>query len=132
MQKELIDSNLIIYLTARENEEKREKIKKLVEEKDFTASSQSIRETASVLLEKYRFQPQEIKIIIYDLTKTFEIIEDSAEDVLTTLAIHEKSKINFWDSLIVAAMKRHGIKTIYTEDRNFERIAGIKAVNPFK
>ena len=132
MKTDLIDSNLLIYLAGREHEKKREKINQLCEKKEFIISSQSLREVCSVLLYKYDFYPEKIINIVEYIKKTFEIIEDSSEDVLEALKIHEKNKISFWDSLLVATMKRNRIETIYTEDKAFEKIAGIKTVNPFK
>lgn len=38
----------------------------------------------------------------------------------------------FWDNLIAETMKENEISLIFTEnDKDFRRIAGIKAVNPF-
>lgn len=46
--------------------------------------------------------------------------------------IEEKYIISWWDSMIVAAAKIGGCKTIYSEDlSNGQIIEGIKIVNPF-
>ncbi len=46
--------------------------------------------------------------------------------------IEEKYTISWWDSMIVAAAKIVGCKTIYSEDlSNGQIIEGIKIVNPF-
>jgi predicted nucleic acid-binding protein len=46
--------------------------------------------------------------------------------------IEEKYSISWWDSMIVAAAKIGGCKTIYSEGlSNGQMIAGVKIVNPF-
>ena len=46
--------------------------------------------------------------------------------------IEEKYSISWWDSMIVAAAKIGGCKTIYSEDlSNGQIFVGVKIVNPF-
>ena len=46
--------------------------------------------------------------------------------------IEEKYLISWWDSMIIAAAKKGGCKTIYSEDlSNGQIIAGVQIVNPF-
>ena len=46
--------------------------------------------------------------------------------------IEEKYSISWWDSMIVAAAKIGGCKTIYSEAlSNGQMVAGVKIVNPF-
>ena len=36
------------------------------------------------------------------------------------------------DAIICSIMKAHGVRTVYTKDRDFLRFKGIKAVDPLK
>lgn len=36
------------------------------------------------------------------------------------------------DAIIVSVMKTHGVRTIYTKDRDFLRFAGIKVIDPLQ
>ena len=51
--------------------------------------------------------------------------------IFAALSLKKVAKASYWDCLIAATMKENGVTTIYTEDKEFEKIEGIKVVNPF-
>lgn len=60
------------------------------------------------------------------------LAELSFDTIFAALSLKKVTGASYWDCLIAATMKEHGITTIYTEDKGFEKIEGIKAVNPFE
>jgi predicted nucleic acid-binding protein len=51
---------------------------------------------------------------------------------LLTSKISKQHKIHFFDSLLAATMQENGISKILTENvKDFNKIAGIEAENPF-
>ncbi len=76
---------------------------------------------------------EEAACSINELTSISEIsvLDVKVATVLAALPLKESSKVSYWDCLIAATMKENGITTIYTEDKDFEKIAGIRVINPF-
>lgn len=71
--------------------------------------------------------------IIKDIFTTphFTVFEVKPSTIINAIKIKKSENASYWDCLIAATMKEHGITTIYTEDKSFEKIEGIKAINPF-
>ena len=62
----------------------------------------------------------------------FNIIEADLELVHRAIDTHQKYKITYWDSLIIAAAERANCSTLLSEDLNTHQLYhGIKADNPF-
>ncbi|MBS3132851.1 type II toxin-antitoxin system VapC family toxin [Candidatus Woesearchaeota archaeon] len=73
------------------------------------------------------------ELIIEDIATTsrFTVFDVKPKNVLDAIRIKKSSKAVYWDCIIAAVMKENNITTTYTEDREFEKIDGIKTVNPF-
>lgn len=55
-----------------------------------------------------------------------------AKDVIATSELEERSRLSFWDALIVAAACKAGVRTIYSEDLNAGQVLeGVRVENPF-
>ena len=72
--------------------------------------------------------------IIKDIftTPCFTVFEIKPSTIICAIEIKKSTNASYWDCLIAATMKEHGITTIYTEDKGFEKIEGLKIVNPFE
>lgn len=78
---------------------------------------------------------EEARSIIGELTAaipSISILDLKGSTVVEALYLKQLSRASYWDCLIAATMKEHGITTIYTEDKEFEKIEGLKVVNPFE
>lgn len=72
------------------------------------------------------------KVLSYfrDLFKTLHYCEN---EVFDAVGLCQKYKLHFFDALLAQAMLYNNIRVIYTEnDKDFNKIPGIKAINPFK
>jgi predicted nucleic acid-binding protein len=59
-------------------------------------------------------------------------IETSPAEIAVAFSIEDRTKISFWDALIVAAAVKSGATRILSEDMNSgQTIAGVQIVNPF-
>jgi len=59
-------------------------------------------------------------------------IDTTASEIAAAFQIEDRSKIGFWDALIVAAALKAGASRIVSEDMNpGQMIAGIRIENPF-
>jgi len=107
-----VDSNIWIYLFAKDDEEKTEdgKKKSLVSRKfilEKTKSShliisfQVINEVCRVLKQK-GFTEEKLRFVINSLTKICEVHKSTTELSLKASDLREKHSFSFWDSHIVA------------------------------
>lgn len=133
----LVDSNILIYAFA-EDSPKHDAALKLLRQCfsgniSLAISLQNIGEFCNVALWKYKLDSPVIKRIARQLTycSSFVKISYTANEFEVALELAEKQNIEFWDAMLAATMLENGIDTIYTEDMNFGKVPGIKAVNPF-
>jgi len=137
--KILIDTNVLVYGFENSDKFKQEKsmlvIEKSAVENNVFVSVQNMAELARVLTEKVKIKvPANItQMYLLKMGNLFRRIFYDEFTIMNALDISEKYKLHFFDALLVATMKENGIKTIITEnDKDFEKIPFIKAVNPFR
>lgn len=93
-------------------------------------STQVVKEVSSVLLRKFNYPVNDLKVLISYLEK-FEVVETPIETIRSGLDIMESYQLSFWDSLICAAAASSNCSTILTEDmNNGQDILGIRIQSP--
>ncbi len=141
----IIDTNLLIYMFEESYELKHELAYELLEDMmegrvKAAVSTQILSELfVNLTAEKKKTvvtHPLDVasaELIVEDIATTprFTVFDVKPKNVLDAIQIKKSSKASYWDCLIAATMKEHGIRTIYTEDKDFEKIEGITAINPF-
>ncbi len=56
----------------------------------------------------------------------------AVEDVLAAIALVKRSKLSFWDAMIIHAAAESGCAVCWTEDMNDgQRLQGVQIRNPF-
>lgn len=55
---------------------------------------------------------------------------EAREAVLGAMDLFARTRLDFDDALIAASMARDGVDTVYSYDRDYDRLAGIKRVEP--
>ncbi len=131
----MIDTNLWIYLYAKNPEAKYHKIRQLVE-KDFdliVISTQVLGELYHVLTRKKFCTREEGKRIIIETITSFPILEIDSSDVLSALDITERYGFSYWDSLLIATTMNNGCRILYSEDMQHNQIIEnkVRIINPF-
>ncbi len=138
---QLIDSNVLIYAYDASDKKKHEIAKNILKNAwnkkiDYAISVQNLSEFFYVVTEKRKIIPRkEAQDIIMNLTSSgclhlFSITEAS---IRLGAAIAASENVHFFDALLGATMKENYVKEIITEDiKDFEKIPGIKVINPFK
>lgn len=137
-----VDTNIIVYAYDLSEPQKRKVCKELLktgfmEEKQLCISNQVLAELAFVLHKKIQkpLPKKEIKEIVSEITQAenWKKINYNNETVLKTVDALEEKEASFWDALIAETMKENNITAILTENtKDFDKIAGIKTINPFK
>ena len=137
-----LDSNVLVDAYDESEPKKREQAKNLLArcwktETKLALSTQNLSELYWVVSRKAKpplsnLLAKEIILSILNF-ENFIKIGMNAGTVVRAIDISEKSGVMFWDALLAATMEENGIFRIYTENiKDFSRIEGIKAVNPFK
>jgi predicted nucleic acid-binding protein len=96
-------------------------------------SSQVCQEFASVMLKRIGATNDDVHSCIEFLRKFLGYLPIEIEQIQGAVMLSAKSKISFWDALIVESAAASGCKILYTDDLNHRQtIRGVKIVNPFK
>lgn len=135
----LIDTNLLVYAAEKDQSDKAQKSKDLVNkcwrgEEILAVSCQNLAEFVFATTRKAKLNLEEAKVFAGFIAEFngFKKIEYNANTVLSAIEIANEFKTSFWDSLLAATMRENGIFNIYTENVNDFKIPWIKAVNPLK
>ena len=123
-----IDSNLILrYLWGDPGSEKTEKL--LKSKKKFLLTDVTIAEIVWVLVSFYKWDRLSIAEVITALINLESIIVDR-ELFLITLKLFKTYNVDFIDAYLAANVIKEGKGSIYSLDRDFDKIPGIKRMEP--
>lgn len=138
----LIDSNILIYSCDTSNEKKHKIAETLLENcfergQTYVVSTQNLAEFFSVIKNKLKDKKSsdDAKALITCILefRPFKKLSYNEQTISSAIKICEDVNTSFWDALIAATMLEYGITHIYTENtKDFKKISGIVAVNPFK
>jgi len=133
----LVDTNILVYLVDATDKKKHEKAKmfldKIIQHPEiFVVSLQNLREFSSVLINKKKINKQKLEKYLDLFNGAFEeILYDNVDDIISASKESLDKKSSFWDSLLMATMKRNAIELIYTENlKDFKNFKNIESVNP--
>lgn len=136
--REFVDANVLVYAFDASAAEKHEHAKALMERlwQDGTGclSVQVLQEFFVTITRKV---PKPLKIDVAENRVrelcTWRVFAPRAEDVLAAIAVQQRSKLSFWDAMIVEAARQLECRTLWTEDLTHgQRLHGIEIVNPFR
>ena len=133
--KDFVDTNVFVYAAAYNDPDRAAKaralLNKIIKARSGVVSSQVMVEFASTLVNKFGEPAAKVKPLM-DMFDRFKVVSPTKEHVLSALDIRDRSKVNYWDALIIAAAISANCSTLYTEDLSHgQSIKGIKIVNPF-
>ncbi len=133
--KVLLDTNIWVYLYAKNPPDKSVKVRELVNN-NFTSiiiSTQILGELYNVLTKKKLKPKDEAKQIILEMVTNFTIVEIDVLKVMTALEINSTYGYTYWDSLVVATALQHNCDILYSEDMQANQLIEKKTriVNPF-
>lgn len=139
-ESKLIDTNILVYAYDVTEREKHSICKAIIKEVWLKGGGivalQNLMEFFAVVTRKVEKPlPTEVaKIIVEDILQSdkWTIIDRNEDTFLKAMELVVKYYLPLWDSLIIACMLENNIKEILTENiKDFEKISGIIAVNPF-
>jgi predicted nucleic acid-binding protein len=131
----ILDTNLWVYLYAKDPINKSLQVRELVNQKFglIIVTTQILGELFNVLTRKQIIELQEAKQIISEITSTFSIIPIDTPQVLQALEIHSRYHYSYWDSLIIATALLSNCEFIYSEDMQHQQMIEnqVTIINPF-
>ncbi|MFA5746218.1 MAG: PIN domain-containing protein [archaeon] len=134
----LIDTNiLVISQSKKESEERRLIAAAIVEsgtiKKNAFVSIQNFVEFVNVIKQKLKsLDDNEIQETLIDFKSAFTVLFYSENTVSATVKLSSETKVHFFDALLAQTMLENNVRVIYTENtKDFNKIPGIKAINPF-
>ena len=139
MSKVLVDTNILVYAANPGEGEKHlmatQAIEGLIKNQELCVGAQNLAEFCRVMGEKTKpaKNPDEIRTWVRTFRIGGEVLHYSGGTVLSALSISKTEGIHFYDALLVAVMREHGVDEIWTEDaKEFGKVRGLKCRNPLK
>ena len=135
----LVDTNILVYYVSAEDLIKHLKAKEFLEKvrnnpSRFVITFQSLREFANVLIKRTTISSAQVGEFIRLFKDVFgDVLHDNRLDLQVAADLARRYEARFYDSLIISTAARYEINTFYTENiKDFERIPGIRVVNPLE
>jgi len=135
MSAEFVDTNILIYAHDRGAGAKHDRavdlLERLFEDGSGALSIQVLSEFYSAATRKLAMKSEEAEAVIRDLAD-WNIHRPTHSDLLEASRLHRRSKIAWWDALIVQSATALGCAVLWTEDlRNGQRFGFLTVRNPF-
>lgn len=135
-----LDTNILVYAYDETAGNKHTIAKQLVLEcmrgkTVFFVSNQILGETVNTIRNRLpSILPSEIEELMEEIISIPSWIKvNYTEQTVQKAVVQLKLGDDFWDAVIAQTMIENGITKIYTENtKDFSKIKGIKAVNPFR
>ncbi|MBU0635878.1 PIN domain-containing protein [Candidatus Micrarchaeota archaeon] len=140
--KVFVDTNILVYAHDSSENEKHTKAQQIFKEcyegnRQLAFSTQTLSEFFAVITRKIKkpVSTANAQIIISTILNfngmTTTVIQP--DTILAATQTHKTTGVHYWDCLIAETAKANGIHNILTENtKDFKKISGIKAKNPFK
>ena len=134
MTKVMIDTNLWVYLYAKNPDNKYRKVRELIDNNfdSIIISTQILGELYNVLTKKKLIDQEAAKQIILENSLNFQVVEIDLIKVVTALDINSRYGYSYWDSLVIATALNYDCSIIYSEDMQHNQFIENKTriVNP--
>ena len=135
----LVDTNILVYSLDNREPTKKEISGEFLENRlskpGFFISAQNLGEMYYVLTEKIPnpISRTHAKQTVQTYARPTQVIFYSLLTLESAMGLAELHHLHFWDALLAATMLENNVRIIYTENtKDFNKIPGITAINPFK
>jgi predicted nucleic acid-binding protein len=135
MNKIFLDTNILIYLSAKDESEKTNQAKLILQQHDnITISTQVLFEYSNVMRKKLKQDYVHIDAALQEFHDELNIAIIRYETIRNSLTIASQYKYSFPDSLIVATALEYNCDILFSEDMHHDQLIEnqLKIINPFK
>lgn len=135
MKARVIDANVILRFLTRDQPKQAERCKALftrLETGEETAylPEVAVSEVVWTLKSFYKWPAQRIRRFVGQVVTLKGVRLQARGKLLQALALFAEKNIDFSDALIAAEMLIRGYTEIYSYDRHFDRVSGVKRAEP--
>lgn len=131
MDEVFIDANIFleIFLKDEKSDKCKAFLRLLQEKNELPVTSDFIIYTCVIQVQNYLKSAEYLKnVIIFFNNYPIKLLRPSFDDFYSAIEIMEISKLDFDDSLVVACMRKYGIKKLASLDKHFDKIKDIERV----
>lgn len=133
--KFFVDTNVLVYAAsnALADRARRDLALELLDRSDLAMSAQVLAEFYSVATSKSKLHlTHEEAVILLQSVDRIPTCPITRELVMDAIELRHRCQISYWDAAIIAAAKRMGCTTVYSEDLNpGQNYDDVTIVNPF-
>lgn len=131
-----LDANILFYAVDTDDASKHlianQVIEAALNAADCFVTMQALCELYNAISKKRHRHQDEAQQLITLLSGSMPVVSASPLDLAAAIEQHEQRPIQFWDTLLWATARRHGCRTILTEDAQDRPVAGgVRYLNPF-
>lgn len=129
-----LDTNILLYAVGiHPDDERKQRIAEdVIAPMDWHTSAQVIQEFF-VNATRNAALPVEATLAFMDFWRQRPVHDVTIGLIDNAVAIHQRYRLSYWDSAIVAAAQAQGCDTLYSEDMSHGQIiGGTTIVNPFR
>jgi len=131
-----VDTNVLLYAgsNAREDRQKREMARRLLQHPEIGFSAQVAQEFYDAAVRKQRLaMTHEDALTILQALQAYPVIPVTFELVLRGIELKERFRLSYWDAAILAAAQELGCETVFSEDlSDGQSYDGVRVENPFR
>jgi predicted nucleic acid-binding protein len=134
----LIDTNILVISQSKKESEKKRNNAVFILDYSLTGkygylSIQNYIEFVNVMKNKLKSMDDlEIIETLNDFNSVFKLLFYFPETINKAISLSLETKVHFFDALLAQTMLDNNVHLIYTENtKDFNKIPGIKAINPF-
>lgn len=130
-----VDANVIVRLITGDPPEMAERAAQLFRRVDqgslqLILDATVLAETVWVLSSYYGFSPGEIAPTLEALLASEGIVSNEKAELRQALVMFADKNIDFVDALVAARMLKLGVHDVYSFDKHFDRLPGVRRVLP--
>lgn len=131
--KTFIDTNVVVYLYSGDEPEKRSAALTLIEQNNSVVSTQVLSELANTLSRKFGLSFDVVAQAVAEVRDACVVVPVMPDTIMQALALAQKYRYSYYDSLILVAALTAGCKELATEDMQHGQIveATLTIRNPF-
>lgn len=130
-----LDTNFLAYAEGLDGSARRDRAWEILErlsDLELAIPVQVLGELYNVLSRKARLDPDDARAHLMVWRDSAALIDTTAETALSAMELAARHKLQFWDSIIIAASSHAGCRLLLSEDmQNGFTWSGLTVVNPF-
>jgi len=131
--KTFLDTNIVVYIYSGDEPEKQAAALALIEQNNPVVSTQVLSELANTLSRKFGLSYTVVAQAVAEVRDACAIVPVMPDTIAQALALAQKYKYAYYDSLILAAALSAGCEILATEDMQHGQVieGSLMIHNPF-